>query len=256
MDTDAPEGTRPMVEEKHIYEIISETTGVPVGDLSTTESDQLLNLESRISMRLKGQSRAVSSVCRALRRSRSGLRDPSKPIASYIFAGPTGTGKTELCKSLADAYYGNEKAVIRVDMSEYMERHSVSRLIGPPPGYIGYDEGGTLTNAVRKNPHSLILLDELEKAHKDALNILLQVLDDGRLTDGKGRVVNFKNTIVVMTSNCGSKDILKIMDEAKAGTDDDSTYASLSRTVNSNLEAEFKPEFLNRLDDIIVFKVR
>ena len=195
------------VTKESIYTIVSEMTNVPVGQLSSSASAVLLSLESSISKRLKGQDRAVSAVCRALRRSRSGLRDETKPIASFIFCGPTGTGKTELCKALSDTYFGCESNLIRIDMSEYMEKHTVSRLVGSPPGYIGHDDGGQLTNAVRTNNHCVILLDEMEKAHKDVLNILLQVLDDGRLTDGKGRLVNFKNAIIVMTSNCGSQEI-------------------------------------------------
>ena len=178
-----------------------------------------MNLESIVAARLKGQVGAVSSVCRAVRRSRGGLRDSSKPIASFMFCGPTGVGKTELCKALAETYLGSEDSMVRIDMSEYMEKHSVARLVGSPPGYIGYDEGGQLTNAVRSKNHCVILLDEMEKAHKDVLNILLQVLDDGRLTDGKGRMVNFKNAIIVLTSNVGSPQILSYLDGDRPSTD-------------------------------------
>jgi len=216
-----------------------------------------------MTLRVKGQKRAIQSVARAVRRARSGLRDPQRPIASFMFCGPTGTGKTELCKTLAETYYGAEKDMIRIDCSEYMEKHSVSRLTGPPPGYIGYEEGGQLTEAVRRAPHSVVLLDELEKAHGDVLNILLQILEDGMLTDGKGRTVNFKNTILIMTSNVGSQKILALSRLESAGRNIhdsgteqqqiDSLYAKLSETVKESLEASMKPELLNRMDEIVVF---
>ena len=199
----------PQVDEHLVASIISEWSGIPLGKLETSELDRLRSLEQDMTRRVKGQDRAVRGVARAVRRARSGLRDPRRPVASFLFCGPTGTGKTELCKTLAETYYGSEKDMIRIDMSEYMEKHSVARLIGSPPGYIGYDEGGQLTEAVRRSPHSLVLLDELEKAHEDVLNILLQIMEDGVLTDGKGRSVNFKNAILVMTSNVGSKRILE-----------------------------------------------
>jgi len=202
--------TKPQVTENNIASIISQWTNIPIGKLEQGEASKLLNLEEELSKRVKGQSRAARSVARAVRRARSGLRDESRPIASFMFCGPTGVGKTELCKTLAESYYGSEKDMIRIDMSEYMEKHSVSRLVGPPPGYIGYEEGGQLTEAVRRSPHSVVLLDELEKAHPDVLNILLQIMEDGILTDGKGRTVNFKNVVLVMTSNVGSKRILQI----------------------------------------------
>jgi ATP-dependent Clp protease ATP-binding subunit ClpA len=200
----------PIVTEHTVASIISEWSGIPLGKLETSEMDRLRALEAEMTKRVKGQNRAVRGVAKAIRRARSGLRDPKRPVASFLFCGPTGTGKTELCKTLAETYYGSEKDMIRIDMSEYMEKHSVSRLIGPPPGYIGFEEGGQLTEAVRRSPHSVVLLDELEKAHGDVSNILLQVMEDGVLTDGKGRTINFKNTIIVMTSNVGSKKILDL----------------------------------------------
>lgn len=198
------------VTEHTIAMVVSEWTGVPIGKIETEEKRRLISLEDQLSSRVKGQTRAVRGVARAIRRARSGLRDPNRPIASFLFCGPTGTGKTELCKTLAETYFGAERDMIRIDMSEYMEKHTVSRLTGPPPGYIGYESGGQLTEAVRKTPHSVVLLDEIEKAHSDVLNVLLQILEDGILTDGKGRTVNFKNTIIVMTSNIGSKRIQEI----------------------------------------------
>jgi ATP-dependent Clp protease ATP-binding subunit ClpA len=201
---------RNTVTEHVVAQIVSEWSGVPVGKLETDEMDRLRSLEKAITDRVKGQDQAVRSVARAVRRARAGLRDPKRPVASFLFCGPTGTGKTELCKTLAETYFGSEKNMIRIDMSEYMEKHSVARLIGSPPGYIGYDEGGQLTEAVRRAPHSLVLLDEVEKGHPDCLSILLQIMEDGILTDGKGRSVNFKNAILVMTSNVGSDRILEI----------------------------------------------
>jgi len=219
--------------------------------------NRLVQLEDDMTLRVKGQQRAIQSVSRAVRRARSGLRDPNRPIASFMFCGPTGTGKTELCKTLAETYYGSEKDMIRIDCSEYMEKHSVSRLTGPPPGYIGYEEGGQLSEAVRRAPHSVVLLDELEKAHGDVLNILLQILEDGMLTDGKGRTVNFKNTILIMTSNVGSQNILSLSRMQPEGSGEeqqgDSLYARLSETVKEALEATMKPELLNRMDEIVVF---
>jgi len=203
----------PEVTDKTIASVVSEWSSVPVGKIESEESQRLIQLEDELEVRVKGQSRAVRAVSRAVRRARSGLRDTSRPVASFMFCGPTGVGKTELCKTLATTYYGSEKDMVRIDMSEYMEKHAVSRLTGPPPGYIGYEEGGQLTEAVRKSPHSLVLLDELEKAHSDVLNILLQILEDGMLTDGKGRTVNFKNAILVMTSNVGSKRILDVFNK-------------------------------------------
>lgn len=211
MEGDVPrdeDSELPLVTEETIASVLSEFSGIPLGQLQTKELDRLRQLEADMSVRVKGQKRAVRGVARAIRRARSGLRDPKRPVASFMLCGPTGTGKTELCKTLAETYYGSEKDMIRIDMSEYMEKFSVSRLTGPPPGYIGYEEGGQLTEAVRRSPHSCILLDEVEKAHEDVLNLLLQIMEDGVLTDGKGRTVNFKNAVLVMTSNIGSRRIL------------------------------------------------
>ena len=208
----------------------------------TGEREKLLHLEDVLHARVVGQDEAVKAVSEAILRARAGIKDPNRPIGSFIFLGPTGVGKTELAKTLAEALFDDERSMIRIDMSEYMEKHSVSRLIGAPPGYVGYDEGGQLTEAVRRRPYSVILLDEIEKAHRDVFNVLLQILDDGRLTDGKGRVVNFKNTVIIMTSNLGSHEILnKSYEEAKGA-------------VKEILKDYFRPEFLNRVDDIIVFK--
>eukprot|EP00531_Pseudo-nitzschia_arenysensis_P001068 CAMPEP_0116156634 /NCGR_PEP_ID=MMETSP0329-20121206/22934_1 /TAXON_ID=697910 /ORGANISM="Pseudo-nitzschia arenysensis, Strain B593" /LENGTH=897 /DNA_ID=CAMNT_0003653725 /DNA_START=112 /DNA_END=2805 /DNA_ORIENTATION=+ len=252
-DSDESEGGNvPIVDEQTVTEIISEWASIPLGKLESSEMNRLVQLEDDMTMRVKGQNRAIQSVSRAVRRARSGLRDPQRPIASFMFCGPTGTGKTELCKTLAETYYGSEKDMIRIDCSEYMEKHSVSRLTGPPPGYIGYEEGGQLTEAVRRAPHSVVLLDELEKAHGDVLNILLQILEDGMLTDGKGRTVNFKNTILIMTSNVGSQNILALSRQ-NSGADESTLYAELSETVKESLEASMKPELLNRMDEIVVF---
>ncbi|CAJ1966596.1 unnamed protein product [Cylindrotheca closterium] len=252
----------PVVTEHTIAAVISEWASIPLGKLESDEMDRLVDLEADIGTRVKGQRRAIQSVSRAVRRARSGLRDPNRPIASFMFCGPTGTGKTELCKTLAEQYFGSEKDMIRIDMSEYMEKHSVARLTGPPPGYIGYEEGGQLTEAVRRAPHAVILLDELEKAHSDVLNILLQILEDGMLTDGQGRTVNFKNTILIMTSNVGSKRIVDMSrleaaarDEGMNGSQDveEALHASLSEVVKEELEYAMKPELLNRMDEIVVF---
>jgi len=211
MSTNPP----PEVTEQDISEIISQWSNIPIGKLTSTESSTLLTLESSLASRVKGQERAIKSIARAVRRARSGLRDVGRPVASFLFCGSTGVGKTWLAKSLAAQYYGSEKDMIRIDMSEYMEKHTASRLTGPPPGYVGYEEGGQLTEAVRRSPHSVVLLDEIEKAHRDVLNVLLQVMEDGVLTDGKGRSVNFKNVILVMTSNVGSRKILELVGRQK-----------------------------------------
>jgi ATP-dependent Clp protease ATP-binding subunit ClpB len=237
---------RKEVTEQEIAEVVSAWTGIPVARMIETEREKLLKLEEGLHQRVVGQAEAVTAVANAVRRSRSGLQDPSRPIGSFIFLGPTGVGKTELCKTLAEALFDDENAMVRIDMSEFMERHSVSRLIGAPPGYVGYEEGGKLTEAVRRRPYSVILLDEIEKAHNDVFNILLQVLDDGRLTDNHGRTVDFKNTIVVMTSNIGSQAIQRITDEG--GDEKD-----ISRAVLEVLQTRLLPEFLNRIDETIVF---
>ncbi len=237
---------RQEVTEQEIAEVVSAWTGIPVTRMMETEREKLLRLEAGLHQRVVGQEEAVIAVANAVRRSRSGLQDPSRPIGSFIFLGPTGVGKTELCKALAEVLFDDENAMVRIDMSEYMERHSVSRLIGAPPGYIGYEEGGKLTEAVRRRPYSVILLDEIEKAHQDVFNILLQVLDDGRLTDNHGRTVDFKNTIIVMTSNIGSQAIHRITNEGGDQRD-------ISRAVLEVLQTRMLPEFLNRIDEIIVF---
>ena len=234
------------VTSEEIAEVVSAWTGVPVSKMMQSEVEKLQNLEAELHKRVVGQDAAVNAVAAAVRRSRAGLADPNRPLGSFFFLGPTGVGKTELAKALADYLFDDERALVRIDMSEYMEKFSVQRLIGAPPGYVGYDEGGQLTEAVRRRPYSVILMDEMEKAHPDVFNILLQVLDDGRLTDGQGRVVSFKNTIIIMTSNVGSQVIA-------AGEQNGEDKAVVDRKVNDALRATFKPEFLNRIDDIVVF---
>ena len=239
------EGLNEQVTSDEIAEVVSAWTGVPVSKMMQGELDKLKNLEGELHKRVVGQDEAVSAVAAAVRRSRAGLSDPDRPIGSFFFLGPTGVGKTELAKALAECLFDDERSLVRIDMSEYMEKFSVQRLIGAPPGYVGYDEGGQLTEAVRRHPYSVILLDEMEKAHPDVFNILLQVLDDGRLTDGQGRVVSFKNTIIIMTSNVGSQFI--------AGANAKSDPDEVQRQVNEALRQTFKPEFLNRIDDVVVF---
>ena len=234
------------VTSEEIAEVVSAWTGVPVSKMMQGEVEKLQNLEAELHKRVVGQDVAVNAVAAAVRRSRAGLADPNRPLGSFFFLGPTGVGKTELAKALADYLFDDERALVRIDMSEYMEKFSVQRLIGAPPGYVGYDEGGQLTEAVRRRPYSVILMDEMEKAHPDVFNILLQVLDDGRLTDGQGRVVSFKNTIIIMTSNVGSQAIA-------AGEQNGASKAEVDKQVNDALRATFKPEFLNRIDDIVVF---
>ena len=233
------------VTTEEIAEVVSSWTGIPVSKMVQGEMEKLKNLEAELHKRVVGQDDAVGAVAAAVRRSRAGLSDPDRPIGSFFFLGPTGVGKTELAKALAECLFDDERALVRIDMSEYMEKFSVQRLIGAPPGYVGYDEGGQLTEAVRRRPYSVILLDEMEKAHPDVFNVLLQVLDDGRLTDGQGRVVSFKNTIIIMTSNVGSQFI--------AGADASSDPDEVQREVNNALRQTFKPEFLNRIDDVVVF---
>ena len=238
-----------------IAEIVSEWTGIPVVQLTKEESERLLNLEKELHERVVGQDEAVSSIAKAIRRGRVGLKDPKRPIGSFIFLGPTGVGKTELSKALAAAMFGDENAMLRIDMSEYMEKHTVSRLVGSPPGYVGFDEGGQLTEKVRRKPYSVILFDEIEKAHPDVFNILLQILDDGRLTDSQGRTVDFKNTVIIMTSNIGAK-LLTENHSSLGFTDDNSENKETENTkelVLGELKKAFRPEFLNRIDDIIVF---
>jgi len=245
-----------IVSVEEIADIVSNWTGVPVNKLKQEESEKLLNMEEILHNRVIGQHEAVKSVARAIRRARVGLKDPKRPIGSFIFLGPTGVGKTELSKALAESMFGDEDAMIRIDMSEYMEKHTVSRLIGSPPGYVGFSEGGQLTEKVRRKPYSVILFDEVEKAHPDVFNILLQILDDGRLTDAQGRTIDFKNTVVIMTSNVGAHTIRKQKTLGFAATQDDlakNEYEKMKENVMDELRRTFRPEFLNRIDDIIVF---
>lgn len=243
------------VSEENIANVVSSWTKIPVEKLTEKESDKLLRMEEILKKRVVGQEEAVKAVARAVRRARVGLRDPKRPIGSFIFLGPTGVGKTELCKALAETMFADENSIIRIDMSEYMEKHSVSRLIGSPPGYVGYDEGGQLTEAVRRRPYSVVLLDEVEKAHPDVFNVLLQIMEDGRLTDGKGKLVNFKNTIIIMTSNVGAHTIKKQKTMGFSVNDIKETeYEKMKENIMGELKEKFKPEFLNRIDDTIVFK--
>ncbi len=233
------------VDSEEIAEVVCQWTGIPVAKMLTTERDKLLKLEDQIHLRLVNQEAAVKAVSDAVRRGRAGLQDPNRPIGSFLFLGPTGVGKTELAKALAEFLFDSEAAMVRIDMSEYGERHNVARLIGAPPGYVGYEEGGRLTEAVRRRPYCVVLLDEIEKAHRDVFNVLLQVLDDGRLTDGQGRTVDFRNTVVIMTSNLGSQVIAEL---AESGDED-----RMRKRVMDLLKKEFLPEFLNRIDDTILF---
>ena len=243
------------VTEHDIATVVSQWTGIPVQQMEQKESDRLLKLEEELHQRVIGQKAAVTAVSRAIRRARSGLKDPNRPIGSFMFLGPTGVGKTELAKSLAESIFGSEDALVRVDMSEYMEKHSTSRLVGSPPGYVGYDEGGQLTEAVRRKPYSVVLFDEIEKAHPDVFNMLLQILDDGRLTDSKGKTVDFKNTVIIMTSNVGATSLRKQNTLGFATTLDvkKEEYEKMKETITEELKRTFRPEFLNRLDDTIVF---
>ena len=248
--------TAPQIGSDDIARIVSSWTGVPVVRLTEQESEKLLHLEDNLHKRIIGQDEAVSAVARAIRRARAGLNEANKPIGSFIFVGPTGVGKTDLAKALAEAMFGDEKLMIRLDMSEFMEKHTVSKLIGAPPGYVGYDDnaGGQLTERVRRKPYSVVLFDEIEKAHPDVFNVLLQILDDGRLTDSKGRVVNFKNTIIILTSNVGAGQIKKMTGLGFASSDADDGYDDMKENIMDALRQSFKPEFLNRLDDIIIFR--
>jgi len=241
------------VTEQDIAEIVSKWTGIPVTKMLESERMKIDHMEERLHKRIVGQTRAVELVSNSIRRSRAGLQDQNRPIGSFLFIGPTGVGKTELAKSLAEFLFDDENAVVRIDMSEYMEKFSVSRLIGAPPGYVGYEEGGQLTEAIRRRPYSVVLLDEIEKAHSDLFNILLQVLDDGRLTDSKGRVVNFKNTIIIMTSNFGT-DLIQQRFSLVSENEYDEIYESVQNEIFGLLRKQFRPEFLNRIDEIILFK--
>ena len=247
-------GSEIVVGEEEIADVVAMWTKIPVTKIAQAESERLMQLEETLHHRVVGQEEAVASVAKAIRRGRVGLKDPNRPIGSFLFLGPTGVGKTELSKALADAMFGSENALIRVDMSEFMEKHTVSKLIGSPPGYVGYDEGGQLSEKVRRNPYSVVLFDEVEKAHPDVFNVLLQVLDDGHITDSTGRVVDFKNTVIIMTSNAGAENIvtpktlgfLSVNDEAHSHED-------MKGKVMDEVKRIFKPEFINRIDEIIVF---
>ena len=245
---------RVVVQERDIADVVSSWTKIPVKQLEEKESERLMRLETTLHRRVVGQDEAVTAVSKAIRRGRVGLKDPKRPIGSFLFLGPTGVGKTELSKALAEAMFGSESNIIRMDMSEYMEKHSVSKLIGSPPGYVGYDEGGQLSEKVRRNPYSILLFDEIEKAHPDVFNILLQVLDDGHITDSQGRRVDFKNTVIIMTSNAGASSIVT---PKKLGflsdNDEKADYTRMKASVMDEVKRIFKPEFLNRIDDIIVF---
>ncbi len=236
---------RNKVTDEEVAEVVSKWTGIPVSKMLESEKDKLLKMEEFLEKRVVGQREALTTVANAIRRARAGLSDPNRPNGSFLFLGPTGVGKTELTKALAEFLFDTEEAMVRIDMSEFMEKHSVARLIGAPPGYVGYEEGGYLTEAVRRKPYSVVLLDEVEKAHPDVFNVLLQVLDDGRLTDGQGRTVDFRNTVIVMTSNLGSQRIQELAGEAN--------YERMKEEVMEIVGQHFRPEFINRVDDVVVF---
>jgi ATP-dependent Clp protease ATP-binding subunit ClpB len=231
------------VDEEDVAEVVAKWTGIPVSKMLEGEMQKLVTMEERLSKRVIGQDEALTAVADAVRRARAGLQDPNRPIGSFIFLGPTGVGKTETARALAEFLFDDERSMVRLDMSEYMEKHAVARMIGAPPGYVGYEEGGQLTEAVRRRPYSVVLFDEIEKAHPDVFNVLLQILDDGRLTDSKGRTVDFRNTVLIMTSNLGSREI-----QAAEGNEN-----QVREAVIQELRLNFKPEFLNRIDDIVVF---
>jgi ATP-dependent Clp protease ATP-binding subunit ClpB len=233
------------VDEEDIAKVVSKWTGIPVSKMLEGDMEKLVKMEDRLHHRVISQDEAIEAVANTIRRARAGLQDPNRPLGSFLFLGPTGVGKTELAKALAEFLFDDEQAIVRIDMSEFMEKHSVSRLIGAPPGYVGYEEGGYLTEAVRRRPYSIILMDEVEKAHPEVFNVLLQILDDGRLTDGQGRTVDFKNAVIIMTSNLGSQWITEL-----GGKD----YDEMKRRVMEAVKTHFKPEFLNRIDDLIIFR--
>jgi ATP-dependent Clp protease ATP-binding subunit ClpC len=240
-----------VIDEEEIAEVLAQWTGIPVHRLTQEETARLLEMENELHKRIVGQNEAINAVSKAIRRTRSGLKDPKRPSGSFIFLGPSGVGKTETAKALAEFLFGDEDSLIQIDMSEYMEKHTVSRLIGSPPGYVGYDEGGQLTEAVRRKPFSIVLLDEVEKAHPDVFNTLLQILEDGRLTDAQGRTVDFKNTVIIMTSNLGTKDLSKNI--GFSNLTDTGSYDKMKSKVAEELKRHFRPEFLNRIDETIVF---
>ena len=243
----------PLVTSDQVALVVADATGIPLAQMSSAETDRLVRLEEVLAERVVGQSRAVSALAKAVRRSRAGLKDPNRPSGSFLFAGPSGVGKTELAKALAEQLFGDEQALVALDMSEFMEPHSVARLFGAPPGYVGFDDGGQLTEKIRRRPYSVVLLDEVEKAHPDVFNSLLQVLEEGRLTDGQGRVVDFKNTVVIMTSNLGSQDVVKGASLGFVAEGDGSEEARIEARVRDALKKHFRPEFLNRIDDVVVF---
>ena len=246
--------TERVVGEMDIAQLVSDWTGIPVGRLMVGEAERMVHMEADLHQRIIGQDEAVVAVSEAIRRSRSGLGDPRRPIGSFIFLGPTGVGKTELAKALAEFLFDDEANMVRIDMSEYMERHAVSRLVGAPPGYVDYDEGGQLTEAVRRRPYRVLLFDEIEKAHPDVFNILLQILEDGRLTDGQGRTVDFRNTVIIMTSNLGTEALRRQPFGFRSGSQDEQNeMQELRSSVDSALKRAFRPEFLNRIDDTVVF---
>ncbi|HLR72658.1 MAG TPA: AAA family ATPase, partial [Pseudogracilibacillus sp.] len=241
------------VEEEDIAAVVSTWTGIPVVKLTKDESDRLLNMEEVLHNRIIGQAEAVNAISKAVRRARAGLKDPKRPIGSFIFLGPTGVGKTELARALAEVMFSDEDAMIRIDMSEYMEKHATSRLVGSPPGYVGYEEGGQLTEKVRQKPYSVVLLDEVEKAHPEVFNILLQVLEDGRLTDSKGRLVDFRNTVMIMTSNVGASELQNNRYVGFNLEDEGKEHKDMKEKVTEEMKKTFRPEFLNRIDETIVF---
>ncbi|NLF09208.1 MAG: AAA domain-containing protein, partial [Pirellulaceae bacterium] len=246
--------TNGIVDEEVIAEVVSKITGVPLTRMSTEDSQRLMKMEEELHRRVVSQDEAIRSISKAVRRSRSGLKDPKRPTGCFIFAGPTGVGKTLLAKALAEFMFGDEDALVQIDMSEYMEKHNISRLVGAPPGYVGYEEGGQLTEKIRRRPYSVVLLDEIEKAHPDVFNMLLQLMEEGRLTDSFGRNVDFRNSIVIMTTNAGAE---AIKNESAFGfqkPDDDASYENMKTRVQEQIEKVFRPEFLNRVDDVIVFR--